>query len=199
MAAIARFLAGEGFNVVNIGYPSTRLSIENLASHIHPQIQAICERSSEKVHFVGHSMGGLLIRAYLAAYRPVALGRVVMVGTPNQGSEVADFLKDWRIYRLLYGIAGQQLITDQRSFRHFFGEIDFELGVIAGNRSIDPISSRLIGKANDGKVSIDSTMIEGMADHCIVPASHTFITNNKMVQRNILEFLRNGKFSARVF
>ena len=141
-------------------------------------------------------MGGLLIRAYLNKYRPEKLGRVVMIGTPNQGSEVADFVQNWRLYQKLYGPAGQQLITKQDSFSHFFGQVDYELGVIAGNRPIDIISSRIISKPNDGKVSIDSTKITGMKGHVVVPSSHTFFPTHKQTWQQTLNFLQNGQFTG---
>jgi triacylglycerol esterase/lipase EstA (alpha/beta hydrolase family) len=193
MASFARFLERSGFAVLNLGYPSTKYSIEALADNIHPQISAFAARVT-KLHFVGYSMGGLLIRAYLNKHRPEKLGRVVMIGTPNQGSEVADFLQNWRLYQKLYGPAGQQLITKQDSFSHYFGQVDYELGVIAGDRPIDIISSRIIRKPNDGTVSIDSTKITGMKDHVVVSSSHTFFPTHKQAWHQTLCFLQRGQF-----
>ena len=79
-----------------------------------------------------------------------------------------------------------------------FGEVDYELGIIAGDRSLDPFSSWLIGRPNDGKVSIDSTRLSGMSGHVVIPATHTFITANQAAWRNALDFLRNGSFSRNV-
>ncbi|MBX9726439.1 MAG: alpha/beta hydrolase [Rickettsiales bacterium] len=194
MRRLANFLEKEGFKVLNLDYPSTKYSIEALAGIIHPRITAFAESIPGKVHFVGYSMGGLVIRAYLHCYKPRNLGRVVMIGTPNQGSEVADFLQNRKLYHMLFGAAGQQLITNQSGFVHHFGETDYEVGVIAGNRPVDLISSRIIGKANDGKVSIESTKLIGMKDHVIVPSSHTFFPSNLQMWRQSLAFLKYGKF-----
>lgn len=194
MASMARFLEHNGYAVLNLAYPSTKHPLEELADIIHPHIDAFTQSISEKLHFVGYSMGGLLIRAYLCKYKPRHLGRVVMLGTPNRGSEVADFMKDKKLYRWLYGAAGQQLVTNQNDFVYSLGQVDYELGVIAGNRSIDPVSSYIIGKPNDGKVSIDSTKIQGMCDHIVVPATHTFFPSNKAAQRQTLTFLQKGCF-----
>ncbi|MES2985244.1 MAG: alpha/beta fold hydrolase [Pseudomonadota bacterium] len=194
MRKLASFLEKSGFEVLNLGYPSTRHSIEAIADAITPRMAAFAESIPGKVHLVGYSMGGLVIRACLHRYKPQNLGRVVMIGTPNQGSEVADFLRDIKLYRLLYGPAGQQLVTDQSGFVHHFGAVDYEVGVIAGNRPVDFISSRIIGKANDGKVSIDSTRLTGMKDHVIVPSSHTFFPGNRHMCRQALAFLQHGKF-----
>lgn len=194
MSGLSHFLQLHGYRVLNLGYPSTRHNLSTLTNHIQKDIQRFTDNNTGKVHFVGYSMGGLLIRAYLHAHKPERLGRIVMLGTPNHGSEVADFLRDWRLYKKLYGPAGQQLITDQRAFSSVFGPIDCELGVLAGTRSLDPISSWIIGSPNDGKVSVSSTRIDGMADHLTIPATHTFFPSNKTAWRQTLHFLRHGMF-----
>jgi hypothetical protein len=120
----------------------------------------------------------------------------VMLGTPNQGSEMADKVASWRFYKWSYGPAGQQLITDQSSFGHIFGTINYEAGILAGSKSLDPLASWIIGKPNDGKVSIASTKIEGMSDHMILPVSHTFFPHNEKAWRHTVTFLKDGKFTA---
>jgi pimeloyl-ACP methyl ester carboxylesterase len=197
MRRLARLLGAEGYRTLNLGYPSRRQPIEAVVAHIQPQIAAFAPSVPSKLHFVGHSMAGLVIRAYLHRFRPPNLGRTVMLGTPNQGSEVADFLKDWWAYKRLFGPAGQQLVTGLTTADTLFGPIDYELGVIAGDRSIDPVSSLIIGDPNDGRVSIERTKVAGMTDHIVVPASHPFLPANKEVHRLVLEFLRHGRFTAR--
>lgn len=194
MSGLARHLSRQGFEVENLGYPSTRHTLQELAEIIRPRVEKFASSVQGTLHFVGYSMGGLLIRAYLEKYRPERLGRVVMIATPNKGSEVADFLQHTRIYRWLYGKAGQQLVTDQRNFLDQLGKVSYPLGVIAGNKPNDPISSRIIGLPNDGKVSVSSTMIEGMSDHILVPTSHTFIPSNRKVWDYTESFLKNGRF-----
>lgn len=194
MRGLAKFLEQSGYEVLNLGYPSTKHHIEKLADIIHQEIDHFISKDRGKAHFIGYSMGGLLIRAYLKKYRPENLGRVVMIGVPNKGSEVADFLKSFFLYKKLYGPAGQQLITSQQHFSDMLGVIDFELGCIAGNKSIDPISSRIIGKPNDGKVSLESALLEGAADHIIIPSNHTFFPSNRKMWEETLAFLRGGNF-----
>ena len=143
---------------------------------------------------VGYSMGGIVIRALLNKHRPDNLGRVVQLASPNKGSEVADFVKTNWLYEKIYGPAGQQLTTDQTGLRNLLGKVDYELGVVAGNASIDPVSSAIIPGDDDGKVSVESTRVSGMKDHVIVSATHTFFPGNKTVQRQALAFLRNGRF-----
>lgn len=197
MAKLAGFLSGHGYRVVNVGYPSTKFSISDLIDIIRPEIDDAAKEAGEgRVHFVGYSMGGLLIRAFLRHYRPANLGRVVMVGTPNNGSQIADFLKNWPLYRKVYGPAGQQLITDQTEMTDLFGTVDYELGIIAGNRTIDPVSSLIIGVRvpNDGKVSVESTRLDGAAAHIVIPANHTFLPVNRTMRSQTLSFLKDGRF-----
>ena len=195
MSGLAKFLESANYRVLNLDYPSSRQDLSQIADHIHPQIEAFLQGQSGPVHFVGYSMGGLVIRTYLNRYRPANLGRVVMIGTPNAGSEVADFLKNFIIYRKFYGPAGQQLVTAQDEFKHLFGQVDYELGIIAGNRPIDLISSRIIGKENDGKVSLESALHPDATCHVILPANHTFFPSNKAMWKQAASFLKSGQFA----
>lgn len=188
---LERFLTQAGYKVLNLGYPSTRQTLEQLPASIHPAIAAL----DGTVHFVGHSMGGLLARHYLAAHPPQNPGRVVMLGTPNQGSEVADYFKDWRLYRRLYGPAGQQLGTRTPCTATLPKGV--ACGIIASDFGIDPISARIIGRPNDGKVSVESTRLDGMTDHITLRAAHSFMPRNAAVKRQVLAFLQSGKFTPR--
>jgi pimeloyl-ACP methyl ester carboxylesterase len=195
MRGLATFLKNSGFEVLNLGYPSTQYTIQQLADIIHEKIAPFVASISGKIHFVGYSMGGLVIRAYMKKYKPSNLGRVVMIGTPNKGSEVADFLRNFKIYQKLYGPAGQQLITDQEKFKHIFAETDFEIGSIAGNKDYYFISDRLIGKPNDGQVSIESTQLDNLKDHIVLPCNHFFFPFDKTMWNQVVHFLEFGQFS----
>lgn len=197
MRKFEKYLQTEGYITRNVNYPSTRYPIERLAEILTAEVEDAAESNGEgRIHLVGHSMGGLVIRAMLKNYRPSNLGRVVMIGTPNNGSQVADFLKKVPLYKAAYGPAGQQLVTDQSTFADIFGPVDFELGIIAGTRTIDPVSSLIIGYqvTNDGKVTVESTRLVGAADHIAIAANHTFIPSNKVMWAQALSFLRDGKF-----
>ncbi|UWM75942.1 alpha/beta hydrolase [Rhizobium sp. WSM4643] len=199
MAKLAGFLSAHGYRVVNVGYPSTKFSISDLVDIIRPEIDGAAKEAGDgRVHFVGYSMGGLIVRAFLRNYRPANLGRVVMVGTPNSGSQIADFLRNWPLFRKVYGPAGQQLITDQTAMTELFGTVDYELGIIAGNRTIDPVSSLIIGLRvpNDGKVSVESTRLDGASAHIVIPANHTFLPVNKTMWSETLSFLQDGRFTS---
>lgn len=190
MTVAASHLADEGYVICNIDYPSRSASISALAEQLHERLQNECAASYGKLHFVTHSMGGLLARALMARFRPQNLGRVVMLAPPNQGSEVADFLGDNFLFKLVYGPAGQDLRTGNTAFE----AVDFPLGVIAGTKSIDPISSLLLSGPNDGKVTVENTKVDGMTDHISLPVNHTFLMRDDRVLRQIVSFLTSGAF-----
>ncbi|WP_159011411.1 alpha/beta fold hydrolase [Bradyrhizobium sp. S69] len=184
------------FTTLNLNYASRSKPLEVLAADIAPDIARFTARTDGSIHFVGHSMGGLLIRVYLARYRPPRLGRVVMLGTPNGGSEVADILQRFAIYRAFYGPAGLQLSTQQDPALRALPPIDYDLGIVAGVGTIDPISSFLIlPRPNDGKVSVERTRLDGMTDHTIVRASHPGLLRHPAAIEQTIAFLRDGRFA----
>lgn len=193
MQKLATYLQKDGFDVINLSYPSTTYTIEDLTEIINKEIS---QRTTEdkSIHFIGYSMGGLMVRALIHKYNYKNLGKVVQLAPPNHGSEVADFVKNFWPYKKIFGPAGQQLITDQSAVKHLFGEVNYELGIIAGNATIDPFSSAIIPGENDGKVAVERTKLEGMKDHIVIRASHTFFPSNTEVQKQTLYFLKNGNF-----
>ena len=189
-------LEAAGFATLNIDYPSRRHALEALAEHIHPAVALFSAESEGQLHFVGHSMGGLLARVYISKYRPERLGRVVMLGTPNGGSEIADRLKNVALYRAWFGPAGAQLVTRRDAATSaLFPPVDYPVGIIAGNRSIDPTSSLLLPKPHDGRVSVENTKLDGMADHTVIGASHPWLPGNRVAIAQTIAFLRDGRFS----
>jgi pimeloyl-ACP methyl ester carboxylesterase len=190
-----RALQGSRFTTLNLDYPSRKKPLDALAADIAPDIARFAARTDGSIHFVGHSMGGLLIRVYLAKHRPARLGRVVMLGTPNGGSEVADALKRFAIYRAFYGPAGLQLSTQQDPALRALPPVNYDLGIVAGTRTIDPVSSFLIlPRPNDGKVSVQRTRLDGMTDHTIVKASHPGLLRHPAAIEQTIAFLREGRF-----
>jgi len=183
-----------GFETLNLDYPSRRKPLDRLADHIHPAVADLAERHKAPIHFIGHSMGGLLVRVYVAKYRPAQLGRVVLLGTPNGGSEVADLLKGFFLYRRFYGPAGQQLTTDREP--QSLAAPDYDVGIVAGSRAIDPISALfIVPRPNDGRVSVQSSKLDGMADHVTVKASHTGLPSHPTAISQAIAFLREGRFN----
>lgn len=195
MHKVADFLQRRGYQVLNFNYPSTKHGIVEVGpKFLHPFIQEHCLQSGRLVHFVTHSMGGLVVRAYLREYPLERLGRVVMLAPPNQGSEVADWLKEHPVYRWTLGPAGQELGTEPDGLAVQLGPVNFELGVIAGDRSINLINSTRLPGPDDGKVTVERTKVPGMKDFLLVHASHPFMMRKPIVLEQIDHFLQCGHF-----
>lgn len=197
LAKLARSLDAAGFATFNLDYPSRKHSLADLAEHVHKKAAPFLAQPGEQTHVVTHSMGGLLARAYIARHRPPDLGRVVMLGPPNTGSELADLLAWHPLYRGYFGPAGQQLGTDpEGKLSRLLGIVDYPLGVIAGDRTLDPLGWLLLPRPNDGRVPVDRTRIGGMAGHVTVHATHALMVRNAGVIRHTIQFLRHGRFDT---
>ena len=185
--------AEAGYTAVSVDYPSRYLTVEELA---RPAIEAGIERcpADVPVHFVTHSMGGILVRYYLEHHEMGRLGRVVMLGPPNQGSEVVDRLRGMPGFDQFMGPAAAQLGTGPDSIPSQLGPVTFDLGVIAGTYSIDPVSSVMLPNPDDGKVSVERTKVEGMNDFITVRHTHAFLMQAPLVIRQAMTFVATGQF-----
>ncbi|MEO0794905.1 MAG: alpha/beta fold hydrolase [Verrucomicrobiota bacterium] len=192
-------LGAAGYRVFSVDYPSTYHSIRELAdNHVSPFIEELPINRNKPLHIVTLSMGGILTRAYLRENRPENLGRVVMIAPPNHGSEVADWLKFVGLFRWGFGPAGMELTTDANSTPNALGPANFDVGVIAGKRSLDPWFSWMFRGPHDGKVSVDSARLDGMADFAVVNSDHYLITRNAQTIALTKCFLQHGHFGSNV-
>lgn len=189
-------LEEEGYRTANIDYPSREYEIADLADIAISEGLASCRADGDvdKIHFVTHSLGGILLRQYLQSNSIDELGRVVMLGPPNQGSAAADELEYVPGFDWINGPAGQQLGKGEDSVPLALGPVDFELGVIAGNRTIDPITSAVLENPDDGRVSVEDTKVEGMNDFVVVEHSHAFMMRMQRPIDLTIRFLRTGSF-----
>jgi triacylglycerol lipase len=195
LTKLENHLEKEGYLVVNTGYPSREKNIQELSVDTIPNALAMCEElHAQKIHFVTHSMGAILVRYYLAHNKVSNLGRIVMISPPNNGSEIVDKFRHTLIFKWLSGPAGEQLGTDINNLPKILVPPECETGIIAGDRSINPFLSLIIPGKDDGKVSVKSAKLPGMKDFLIVHDTHTFIMNDKKVLEQVTFFLENGIF-----
>lgn len=195
MRPMEKYLKKKGFSVLNINYPSRKFPIEELSNGVRKKLEEELSSQSNMIwDFVTHSMGGIILRQIMKTHPLPNLGRVVMLGPPNQGSEVVDKLSQFKLLSQINGPACLQLGTEKKGFIHNLGKVEFDLGVIAGNKSINPLLSLLLPGEDDGKVAVERTKIEGMNDFRIVPFSHSFFMSRQKVQALVHSFLKNGKF-----
>ena len=194
---ISNALVDQGYLVANINYPSRSAPVEELAAPaIERGLQQCSEARAEQVSFVTHSMGGILVRYYLENEDIASLHRVVMLAPPNQGSGVVDAIGDVPGYRLLNGPAGQQLGTGKDSLPLALGPVNFDLGVIAGNRTINLVLSQFLENPDDGKVSVANTRVEGMCGFIEMPVTHAMMMLNDAVIGEVLAYLQTGAFAG---
>jgi hypothetical protein len=195
MNTMGKRLSGAGYFVVNVDYPSRHGKIEELSTiAVNKGLLACRKMGAERIHFVTHSLGGILVRYYLDTGNIAELGRVVMLAPPNRGSRAADTFSGYPGYNLLNGPAGFQLGTGPEGIPLQLGPADFEVGIIAGDRTVNLILSTAFDGPNDGKVAVKDTRLEGMKDFLVVHRSHPFIMQADEVIDQVLHFLKNGHF-----
>jgi triacylglycerol lipase len=202
MWRVEHTLAKEGYRVVNLTYPSRQLPLEQLATEWLPaalHAQGLPDSAPDaRLHFVTHSMGGIVVRAWLREQTPPShLGRVVMLAPPNQGTPLVDRMGHWKSFALMTGVNGRRLGMTAEALPNQLGPWPegLELGVIAGDRPLLPWSGKWAGLPGDGKVPVARTHLQGEADHIVLPYSHTWIQYRRDTIEQVRLFLREGRFA----
>ncbi len=195
---VARALRKAGFDTQSPPYRSRLHPLEQIVDELLP---ALSRSGDGPVHFVTHSMGGLVARALIARARPKMIGKVVMLGPPHGGSEWVDLLASARISGAFFGPA-EEVLSLRRPERveSLLGTVDYPIGVIAGDRpsGVPLISARIMPGPHDGKVSVAATHLKGETDHIVLPVSHSAMIWNGAVQEQVVHFLRHGAFAHTV-
>lgn len=196
MGELGRKLERSGFLIANIGYPSRSMPINELAKlAVREGIDSCREQGSdEPFSFVTHSLGGILVRAYTSEFGSEFIDHVVMLGPPNQGSRLVDGMSGIPGFRFVTGPAGMELASGDNSIIQQLGPVDFDLGVIAGDSDLYPMISFLLKGPSDGIVSVESTRVEGMKEHIVLPVTHTFMMHDNEVIDHVLHYLNTGSF-----
>lgn len=195
MSGIEHHLTKQGWQVHNISYPSLNKGFEEIViDHVAP---AVAEISADSIDFVGHSMGGLLIRLFALRHGSMRIHRAVMLGTPNHGSQVADVMRGYAAFQWFAGAVGQGLATSAEGIHALLPPIDFDCGVIAGDSGFLNLGTTYLAdipRPNDGIVSVESTRVAGMKDHIVVAAEHSQMVLSPAVWQLTAKFLQDGKF-----
>lgn len=194
MALIESALKTAGFGVTNLRYPSTEAGTAELADRF---VRPLFDRFADapKLHFVTHSLGGIMMRYLLQDVVPANLGRVVMLAPGHHGSQILELYRRTRLFKEVYGPAGQEIGMGDHCFSCFLDDrADYELGIIAGTVSGDPLANLVLPWPHDGRLSVETTRLDGMADHTLVPATHDHLTYHPLAIFQTLQFLKSGRF-----
>lgn len=187
-------LRRRGYDVCNIGYDTRVESIEDAVASVHAGILECAVSEERPLHFVTHSLGGLVLRALFKEFELPKTGRAVMLAPPNSGSEIADWIRSVGWIEALMGPLATQLGTRDEDLPQQLPNPPIPFGVIAGDQWINPMGRVLLPAPHDGTVSVASTRLPGMSDHLVLSANHTFIMNSARVAVQIDAFLEQGRF-----
>lgn len=200
MLLMAKHLENKGYLTVNQNYDSANKTISEIAKSDVTGAVKTCQTKAPqinnlKIHFVTHSLGGIVVRQYLQENNLPKNSRLVMLGPPNKGSELSDYFIDVELFKWLNGEAGTSLTTDKKSIPNTLKPVDIEVGIIAGTVSFNPFFSYILPESDDGKVTIESTKLPEMNDFIVMNTSHTFMMMNPFVMDQVSTFIESGEFN----
>jgi len=193
-------LRDDGFTVVGVTYPSTQRSVEEHARSLGRLVENL--EGIERIHFVGHSLGNIVIRRFLyeridpatGRVRDHRFGRMVMLAPPNHGSRLAEMLSENGLSGVVKSTPVQELGPDWAKLEATLATPPFPFGVIAGGKGDEQGYNPLLPGDDDGTVSVASTRLAGAADFTLVPVLHTFVMNDPAVIEQTVRFLKHGYF-----
>ena len=194
MDRLSEHLSAAGFRTINIAYPSRTANFEAMVNTLAEAVKGW--EDCKETHFVGYSLGALVVRAYLAQTPPKGLGRVVLIAAPNGGSEIIDAIGNTGWFRSIMGQVAARLGTGKGDIPQRLPPPRYPVGVIAGDRSINLLGKLLIPGEHDGTVSVQSARLEGMTDFLLVHRTHTFIMRAPEVGEATVRFLKTGRFAG---
>lgn len=183
-----------GYLVASVSYESRSADLAAHAEELRRAVKACCQEA-HKLHFVGHSLGSIVIRRYLADTPPDSLGRVVWLAPPNRGSELADWVREFPLAAEAMGPAGRALGTDSTDLHATLPPPSYEVGIVTGNSSVNPVGSALIPGPDDGAVGVERARLEGVPT-LVLPKSHSFIMNSRHTADAVVSFLQTGSFGS---
>lgn len=197
MSDLEAALMESGYATLNLDYPSTNMPVKELTeTFLAPAVDRCRKAGYATIHFVTHSLGGILVRQYFQKRTPPPGTRIVMLSPPSRGSELVDYLRDMPGFELLNGPAGLQLGTEPGSLPNRLNPIAAEIGIIAGNESLNPLYSSILPGPDDGKVAVERMRLPEMTDFITLPVSHTFMMSDDGVISQVRYFLNNGRFRS---
>lgn len=195
MEDFEEYFLKKNYQVFNLDYPSTEFQIEKLdTKYLKPIIESVPLHTGQKIHFITHSMGGLLLRHYLTHNELPQLGRVVMISPPNHGSEWADILDNHPVIKSMVGPAANELKTRNNTFLNKLGAVDYHLGIIAGDKSYTDMTEEFLPGADDGMVPVSRMKVRGMKDFIILHDHHRGLTWNPDAMKQAEMFIKTGRF-----
>jgi len=185
MEGLAKHLNQQGYETLNLPYPSFRKSLDEIVAGVQEDIPP----SEKPTHFVTHSMGGIVLRCLAQKAPDLITGKIVMLAPPNQGSEIIDWLEDSFIGRTLFGPGGMSLSTANVRQRIPGFQNGHEVAVVMGQSKRLTLFQSLLGSAHDGIVTIAGGKVSGMKQFDIIKADHTFIMNSPEARKRVLSYL----------
>ena len=186
-------LQARGYDVCNVDYKTRVRSIDEAVDSVLRTLDD-CVMPGATIHFVTHSLGGLVLRRLLSRQTFPLAGRAVMLAPPNSGSEIADHFKSLPVAKAVLGPLAAKLGTGPDDLPSQLPIPSIPFAVIAGDQWINPAGPIWLPSPHDGTVSVESTRLSGMDDHLVLPYTHTFIMHPAVVADQIDSFLRVGHF-----